>query len=72
MAKRDLHLRFTTSGQDYRTLGMPDKLPSTSTDEVLVMLAANGNLVKRSFALDAAADVHLVGFKEPEWQQLLG
>lgn len=63
----DLRPLFNTSGQDYRALGMKDKLPTLSTDEALAMLAANGNLVKRPFALDESAGVHLVGFKETEW-----
>ncbi|MCW0218260.1 MAG: arsenate reductase family protein [Prosthecobacter sp.] len=67
----ELRLLFNTSGQDYRALGMKDKLPTLSTDEALELLATNGNLVKRPFALDPTAGVHLVGFKEAEWQQAL-
>ena len=67
----DLRPLFNTSGQDYRALGMKDKLPTLSTDEALTMLAANGNLVKRPFALDETASVYLVGFKEAEWEQVL-
>ncbi|TDU64156.1 arsenate reductase [Prosthecobacter fusiformis] len=67
----DLRPLFNTSGQDYRALGMKDKLPAMSTDEALAMLAANGNLVKRPFALDEAAGVYLVGFKEAEWEAVL-
>lgn len=63
----ELRLLFNTSGQDYRALGMKDKLPTLSTDEALTMLAENGNLVKRPFALDETASVYLVGFKETEW-----
>ena len=65
----DLRPLFNTSGQDYRALGMKDKLPGMSTDEALALLATNGNLVKRPFALDEAAGVYLVGFKEAEWEQ---
>ncbi len=67
----DLRPLFNTSGQDYRALGMKDKLPTLSIDEALAMLAENGNLVKRPFALDETASVYLVGFKEAEWQQVL-
>ena len=67
----DLRPLFNTSGQDYRALGMKDKLPILSTDEALAMLAANGNLVKRPFALDESTGAHLVGFKEAEWEQAL-
>jgi arsenate reductase len=64
----ELRPLFNTSGQDYRALGLKDKLPGMSTDDALAMLAANGNLVKRPFALDTAVGVHLVGFKEAEWE----
>lgn len=64
----DLRPLFNTSGQDYRALGLKDKLPGLSVDEALQLLASNGNLVKRPFALDEKAGVHLVGFKEAEWQ----
>ena len=64
----DLRPLFNTSGQDYRALGMKDKLPGLTPAEALAMLAANGNLVKRPFALDEDAGVHLVGFKEAEWE----
>jgi len=67
----DLRALCNTSGQDYRSLGMKDKLPSMSEIEVLTLLSENGNLVKRPFAYDHAKDVHLVGFKEAEWQAAL-
>lgn len=64
----DLRKLFNTSGMDYRALGLKDKLPSLTTDAALKLLTENGNLVKRPFAFDAKNKVHLVGFKEPEWQ----
>lgn len=67
----DLRPLFNTSGQDYRALGLKDTLPGISTDEALKLLNSNGNLVKRPFVLDKVAKVHLVGFKEPEWQVAL-
>jgi len=67
----DLRKLFNVSGQDYRSLGLKDKLPAMSTDAALKLLATNGNLVKRPFAIDAKTGVHLVGFKEPEWQAAL-
>lgn len=67
----NLRALFNTSGEDYRALGLKDKLPSMSTDDALALLAANGNLVKRPFALDEVAGVYLVGFKEAEWEQSL-
>lgn len=67
----NLRALFNTSGEDYRAMGLKDKLPSMSEDEALTLLASNGRLVKRPFALDQAGAVTLVGFKEPEWQQAL-
>ncbi len=64
----DLRKLFNTSGLDYRALDMKSKLPSMSSDEALKLLASNGNLVKRPFALDVKARVFLVGFKEAEWK----
>lgn len=68
----DLRRLFNTSGQDYRALGMKDKLPTMTTDAALNLLSTNGNLVKRPFAIDAAKKVFLVGFKEDEWSAALG
>lgn len=62
---------FNTSGQEYRSLGMGEKIGSMSHRELLDMLAANGNLVKRPFALDAGHGVFLAGFKEAEWRAAL-
>lgn len=67
-AKGDLRPLFNTSGQDYRAQGLKDKLPTLSSKEALALLAANGNLVKRPFALDKEHNVWLVGFKEAEWE----
>jgi len=63
---------FNTSGLEYRALGLKDKLSAMPVDEALSLLAANGKLVKRPFALDAARGVHLVGFREAEWLAALG
>jgi arsenate reductase len=48
----DLKKLFNTSGQDYRALGMKDKLPSMSAEEAFELLASNGNLIKRPFLID--------------------
>ncbi len=60
---------FNTSGQDYKALGMKDKLPGLSKDAALNLLSGNGNLVKRPFLLTDGAAV--VGFDEAEWKNLL-
>ena len=65
----DLQKLFNTSGQDYRALGMKDKLPSMGTEEALELLASNGNLIKRPFLIDV--DKGTTGFKESVWETLL-
>jgi len=67
----DLRRLFNTSGQDYRSLGLKDKLPAMSTDAALKLLASNGSLVKRPFAIDTKNKIYLVGFKEDEWKLAL-
>jgi len=64
----DIKRLFNTSGQDYRKLGMKDKLPEMSEQEAIELLSQNGNLVKRPFLLSDDAD--LVGFKEDAWSKL--
>ena len=68
----DLSLRrfFNTSGMLYRDMGLKDKLPSMSEDEMYELLASNGMLVKRPLlVLD---DTVLVGFKEKDWEAMVG
>jgi arsenate reductase (glutaredoxin) len=63
----DLRRLFNVSGRDYRALGLKDRLKSMRVDEALALLAGNGNLVKRPFALspeDGAA-----GFDETVWRK---
>ena len=67
--KGDLKRLFNTSGQDYRSLNMKDKLPSMSEVDALKLLSKNGNLVKRPFVL--TDDAGVVGFKNDEWQERL-
>ncbi|MCB1226219.1 MAG: arsenate reductase family protein [Verrucomicrobiales bacterium] len=71
-ARGELRSMFNTSGQDYRSMGMKEKLPTLSEKAALELLANHGNLVKRPLALDEAAQVFLVGFKEAEWAAALG
>lgn len=61
---------FNVSGQDYRKLGMKDRLPTMKDAEVIDLLAGNGNLIKRPFVI--GEDFGTVGFKEPAWQELFG
>ncbi|MFH1498411.1 MAG: ArsC/Spx/MgsR family protein [Verrucomicrobiota bacterium] len=64
---------FNTSGQDYRAQKLGDRLPGLTEDEAIALLAANGNLVKRPFALGTGprGAVGLVGFKEDVWAAAL-
>ena len=60
---------FNTSGMLYRDMGLKDKLPSMTDDEMYELLASNGMLVKRPIlVLD---DTVLVGFREKEWEAVL-
>ena len=61
---------FNTSGMLYRSMKLKDKLPNMSEDEMYDLLATDGMLVKRPIVV--LDDKVLVGFKEKEWEQLLG
>lgn len=65
----DLRKLFNTSGRDYREQALGEKLPTLPPAEAFALLAANGNLVKRPFALDGG--VGLVGFDEKRWTEAL-
>ena len=67
----DLRPLFNTSGQDYRALGLKDKLPELSPDEALELLSQNGNLIKRPFLIDTQREVYLTGFREETWANRL-
>ena len=60
---------FNTSGLLYKSMGLKDKLPQMSEDEMLTLLAADGMLVKRPLLV--GNDFVLVGFKEAEWESHL-
>lgn len=63
----DLRRLFNTSGLDYRSMGIKDRLPAMSEAEALALLAGNGNLIKRPFLIDGERG--LVGFKPEEWEK---
>lgn len=60
-------LLCNTAGGDYRELGMKERLPGMAVDELLELLATNGNLVKRPFV--SGEGLALAGFKEEEWRR---
>ena len=61
---------FNTSGLQYRTLELKDKLPAMSEEEQLSLLATDGMLVKRPVIVLNNGKV-LTGFKEKEWEEAL-
>lgn len=61
---------FNTSGNKYKELGLKDKLKELSVEEQLDLLASDGMLIKRPiFVHNGKATV---GFKEEEFQKVLG
>ena len=60
---------FNTSGLLYKSMGLKDKLPKMSEDEMLKLLATDGMLVKRPLLV--SDEFVLVGFKETEWAKQL-
>lgn len=61
---------FNTSGRIYQALGLKDRLSSLTEEEQLALLAGDGMLVKRPILV--TEDAVLVGFKQAEWDALLG
>lgn len=59
---------FNTSGLDYKTLNLKDKLPKMTQEEAIQLLASNGNLVKRPFVI-ASKNSGWVGFDEKLWTE---
>jgi arsenate reductase len=43
---------FNVSGEQYKLLGIKDKLPTLTEDAALTLLAGNGRLVKRPIVTD--------------------
>ena len=60
---------FNTSGLQYKSLGLKDKLPAMSEEEPLTLLASDGMLVKRPILVGDG--FVRVGFKEAEWEDSL-
>ena len=59
---------FNTSGLLYKELGLKDKLP-TLTEEQIALLSTGGMLVKRPMLIGDG--FVLVGFKEDAWEKAL-
>ena len=60
---------FNTSGLQYKSLGLKDKLPAMIEEEQLTLLASDGMLVKRPILVGDG--FVRVGFKEAEWEDSL-
>lgn len=56
---------FNVSGEQYKLLGVKDKLPGMSEDAALALLAGNGRLVKRPIVTDGKKAT--VGFDATEF-----
>ena len=59
---------FNTSGGDYKSMNMKEKLPGMSNSEAIDLLTKNGNLIKRPFAI--VGKTGTVGFNEAAWSNL--
>ena len=60
---------FNTSGLIYKSMGLKNKLPVLSEEEQLILLAADGMLVRRPILTDGSRI--LVGFSPEQWAQIL-
>ena len=60
---------FNTSGLLYKSMGLKDRLPGMSEEEMLKLLATDGMLVKRPLLV--GEDFVLGGFKESQWAEKL-
>lgn len=70
--KSDLPLKrfFNTSGNLYKNMKLKDKLPDMTEEEQINLLATDGMLVKRPVLV--TENGVLPGFREKEWEELLG
>lgn len=60
---------FNTSGLLYKSLGLKDKLPTMTEEEMLRLLSTDGMLVKRPLLI--TENSVFVGFKENEWSSII-
>jgi arsenate reductase len=58
-----LRALFNTSGGDYKTMGLKDRIGSMTVEDALELLSSHGNLVKRPFVILKDGRI-LVGFDE--------
>ena len=60
---------WNTSGQQYRALGLKDRLPDMPEDEQFKLLASDPMLVRRPILIGDG--FVRPGFKQPEWEEVL-
>lgn len=58
---------FNTSSQDYRDLGISQRMDSLPPAEAFALIARNGNLARRPFLLGPG--LALVGFDAQAWEE---
>ena len=66
----DIKKFFNTCGQLYKSMHLKDKLPAMTDEEKYQLLATDGMLVKRPLLI--CDNKVFVGFKQIEWEDLLG
>jgi len=67
---KELKSLFNVSGEQYRTLGMAERLKAGLTEaEAIKLLSQHGKLIKRPFLL--GPDFGMVGFKAETWSKIL-
>lgn len=66
----ELRKFFNVSGVQYKELGLKDKLPNMTEDEMLELLSSNGKLIKRP--LLASNNTVTLGFKPEELEEAWG
>ena len=59
---------FNTSSKDYRDPKIKDSLPGLSQDDMINLLTARGNLIKRPILI--GKNIALQGFNSEEWGKL--
>lgn len=62
----DIQKLFNSSGGSYRSLNLKSRMRLLSTGQKVDLLARDGSLVKRPFAIGEG--IHLVGFNEAAWE----
>ena len=67
-SRLDIKKWYNTSGLQYKSLNLKDKLPSMNDKEKIELLASNGMLIKRPLLISSKGV--FVGFKEEIWRVL--